>query len=347
MKLRAEQLAATLNRGVAPVYAITGDEPLLVDEAAALIRQALYKQGVDTRQSFQADTGFDWRDWLAGFDALSLFASRQLVELRLPTGKPGVEGGKALEGWCANSPGDTWLLVLLPRLDRTGQASKWFTALERAGTVVTVTPPNLEQLPDWIGARLQAKGLRADQETRLFLAERVEGNLLAANQEVEKLSLLLPHGPIGLEDVKGAVLDVARYDASQLPEALLKGEAARFVRILDGLRGEGEAPPLALWVLTQEIRTLYRVALAASRGESPTAAMAGLRVWESKQKLISRALRRMDVGRLARALDLAARIDRNAKGLGGDDPWLLMKQLGLGLMGRPAPELERETQAGI
>jgi DNA polymerase-3 subunit delta len=230
-------------------------------------------------------------------------------------------------------------MVLMPRLDKAGQASKWFSALEQAGTLVTVTPPSLEQLPDWIGARLRAKGLEADAQTRRFLAERVEGNLLAANQEVEKLALLLPAGPVGLDDVRGAVLDVARYDASQLAEALLKGEAVRFVRILDGLKGEGETPPLALWVITQEIRTLYRVTQAVRRGESAAAAMAGLRVWESKQKLVSHALRRLDVDGLSRALHLAARIDRVAKGLDGDDPWLLMKQLGLGLMGRPAPEL--------
>ncbi|HRH80709.1 MAG TPA: DNA polymerase III subunit delta [Thiobacillaceae bacterium] len=343
MRLRAEQLDGALARGVAPVYAVSGDEALLVDEAAAAIRRALYKQGVDARQSFQADTGFNWQDWLAGFDALSLFASRQLVELRLPTGKPGVEGGKALEAWCANPPADTWLLLHLPRLDRAGQGSKWFTALDKAGVVVTATPPGLEQLPDWIGARLRAKGLNADRETKLFLAGRVEGNLLAADQEVEKLALLLPPGPIGLEDVRGAVLDVARYDTGQLPEALLKGEAVRFVRILDGLRGEGEAPPLPLWVLTQEIRTLYRVALAVRQGQSAASAMADLRIWDSKQPLIGRALRRLDLDTLGRALQLAARIDRVAKGLGGDDPWLLMKQLGLGLMGKPAPELEPTT----
>lgn len=335
MRIRPDQLEATLKRGLVPLYVISGDEPLLVDEAAASIRAALRRAGASERQTFQAESGFDWAEWLAGFDSLSLFASRRLVELRLPTGKPGVEGGKALEAWCERPPADTWLLVLLPRLDRAGQSAKWFAALDRAGVIVTPQPPTLEQLPAWIGERLARHGLRADPETLAFLAERVEGNLLAAHQEIEKLALLLPPGPVRLVDAREAVMDVARYDAGQLPEALLKGDGLRLLRILDGLREEGETPILALWILTQEIRTLYRLASSLRRGETLARACARLRVWESRQPILARALRRLDADALARALTEAARIDRAAKGLEREDAWELLERLAIELAGIP------------
>jgi DNA polymerase-3 subunit delta len=333
MRIKTERLEATLEQGLAPVYVVSGDEPLLVDECAASIRAALRRAGVGERQSFQAEGGFDWAQWLAGFDSLSLFADRRLVELRLPGGKPGTEGARALESWCARPPADTWLLVLLPRLDRAGQAARWFTALDAAGVVVTPQPPSLGELPAWIGARLARHGLRADDETLAFLAARVEGNLLAARQEIEKLALLLPPGPVRLEDAREAVMDVARYDAGQLPEALLKGDGLRLLRILDGLRQEGETPILALWLLTQEVRTLYRVAWGLGRGETLARACARLRVWESRQPLVARALRRLTAPALARALGELARIERAAKGLEREDAWELLKRLGLALTG--------------
>lgn len=333
MRIKPEQLEATLKRGLAPVYIVSGDEPLLVDEAAAGIRAAMRRAGVAERQSFQAESGFDWAAWLAGFDSLSLFASRRLVELRLPSGKPGTEGARALESWCARPPADIWLLVLLPRLDRATQAAKWFAALDKAGVVVTPQPPTLEQLPAWIGERLARHGLKAERETLAFLAERVEGNLLAAHQEIEKLALLLPPGPVRLEDAREAVLDVARYDAGQLPEALLKGDGLRLLRILEGLREEGETPILALWILTQEIRTLYRVAWALCQGETLARACARLKIWESRQPLIARAVKRLDADVLARALLESARIERAAKGLEREDAWELLKRLGLALTG--------------
>lgn len=333
MKLRAEQLAGALAKGLAPVYAVCGDEPLLTDEAAALIREAARKAGAE-RQSFQVEPGFNWGAWAGGFDSLSLFASLRLVELRIPTGKPGVEGGKALEAWCNHPPGDTHLLVLLPRADRAMQATKWYGALERAGTTVQVTPPTTEQLPAWIGARLARHGLKADSETLAFLAGRVEGNLLAAHQEIEKLALLLPPGGFDLETARNAVVDVARYDAGDLPEAFLKGDVVRYCRIIDGLEAEGETPILALWLLSQELRTLQRLAAGVAAGEPLPALMRENRVWESKQALVARALKRLDAVRLGAALREAGRVDRASKGLLREDAWAMLKQLGLGLMGK-------------
>lgn len=333
MKIRGEQLGASLAKGLAPVYALCGDEALLSDEAAAEIRAAARRIGAE-RQTFQVESGFNWGAWAAGFDSLSLFASQRLIELRLTTGKPGVEGGKTLEAWCARPPADTCLMVTLPRADRTMQAAKWYGALDKAGVTVHLTPPTPEQLPAWIGARLARHRLKADAETLAFLASRVEGNLLAAHQEIEKLALLLPPGDLDLDTAHSAVVDVARFDAGDLPEAFLKGDAARYCRIIDGLEAEGETPILALWLLSQELRTLYRLAAGVEAGEPLARLMRENRVWESRQTLVSRALKGLRAARLADALRQASRVDRASKGLLREDAWAMLKQLGLGLMGK-------------
>lgn len=334
MKLRAEQLDAALNRPLAPIWLVSGDEPLLTDEAAARIRAAARAYGYDERQSWQAETHFDWRGWLAGFDSLSLFANQRLVELRLPTGKPGVEGGKTLEAWAANPPAETVLLITAPRLDKASLATKWATAVERAGVLLQTAPPPIERLPAWIGERLARHKLQADPETLAWLAARVEGNLLAAHQEIEKLSLLAQPGRITLETVRAAVTDVARYDVSDLSDAFLKGDAARYCRVLDGLRNEGEALVLILTVLGNEIRTLYRIHAGLSQGQRLPALMQASRVWDSKQALVERALNRAGPNKLAWAMRGLARLDRAAKGLLREDAWDELKQLGLVLMNR-------------
>ncbi len=332
MKLRGEQLDAQLKRGLTPVWLISGDEPLLTDEACARIRAAARAQGYAERQSYQSETGFDWKGWLAGFDSLSLFSSRRLIELRLPTGKPGIEGGKALEAWVANPPADTLLLITAPKLDKATLSTKWATALERGGILVQTAPPPLERLPDWIGERLARHGLKADRETLAWLAARVEGNLLAAHQEIEKLALLLPPGQMDRETVRGAVTDVARYDVSDLSESFLKGDAARFCRVLDGLQAEGEALVFVLAVFGGEIRTLYRLAAGVERGERLPALMQAARVWDSRQALVGRALQRVGPGKWAWAMRGLSRLDRAAKGLLREDAWDELKQLGLTLM---------------
>ncbi len=334
MKLRADALAGHLAKGVSPVHAVCGDEPLLVDEATALIRESIQRQAPTERQGTVADARFDWRGWMTGFDSLSLFANRRLVEMRLPSGKPGTEGGKVIEAWCARPPEEVFLILILPRPDRATQQTKWYSALERDGVVVQTSEPTPEQLPAWIGARLARKQLQADRDTLAFLAARVEGNLLAAHQEIEKLALILPPGPVTLAEARAAVVDVARYDASDLPEALLKGDAARYCRILGGLQAEGETPPLAIWLLAQELRTLYRLAAGVAAGQSLPALMKQQRVWDSRQPLVSQALRRMPLDRLSSALRLMSRADRAAKGLLRENAWLILEQLGLALMGR-------------
>ncbi|MEW5770930.1 MAG: DNA polymerase III subunit delta [Pseudomonadota bacterium] len=334
MRVRGDQLAGALKGALAPVWLVSGDEPLLVDEAVARIRAAAQAQGYDERQTAQSEPGFDWRAWAGGFASLSLFASRRLVELRLPTGKPGVEGGKTLEAWAAQPPEETVLLVTAPQLDKATQATKWVKALEAAGVLVQTYAPGLERLPEWIGERLSRHGLKADRETLAWLTARVEGNLLAAHQEIEKLALLLPPGPLDLATARASVADVARYDVGDLSDAFLKGDAVRYCRVLDGLRAEGEGLPYVLAVLGGDVRTLYRLAAGLARGERLAPLMAGLRVWESRQGLMERALRRADLPRLARAMRGLARLDRAAKGLLREDAWDELKQLGLSLMNR-------------
>lgn len=334
MKLRGDQLEATLQRPLSAIWLVSGDEPLLTDEAALQIRAAARAQGYLERQSWQAETHFNWREWLSGFDSLSLFSSRRLVEMRLPTGKPGIEGGKTLEAWAANPPADTVLLLTTPRLDKATLSTKWASAIERAGVLLQTAPPPIERLPEWIDERLARHRLRADRNTLAWLAARVEGNLLAAHQEIEKLALLTPPGDITLETVRAAVTDVARYDVGDLSDAFLKGDAARFCRVLDGLRNEGEALVLILTVLGNEIRTLYRMHAGLAQGRRLSELFQAARVWDSRQPLVERALKRAGPNRLAWGMRGLSRLDRAAKGLLREDAWDELKQLGLVLMNK-------------
>lgn len=333
MRLRGEQLEAHLARELKPVYVLSGDEPLLIDEAAAALRRAARARGYGERQVSQVEAGFHWPTWLASFDSLSLFASRRLVELHIPSGKPGVEGAKALEAWSAQPPPDTLLVVFLPRADKTMQKARWFAALEQAGVLVQVWAPEPGRLPAWIGERLARHGLDAAPDALSWIAARVEGNLLAAHQELEKLALLLPPGPVSLNAARDAVRDVARYDAGDLADALLTGDPLRYGRIADSLAAEGEAPPLAIWLVAQELRTLYRLAQGLRQGESAPAVLARLKVWESRKTILLQAAKRYPFERVARAMRGIARADRAAKGLVQEDPWAILKALGLDLMG--------------
>ena len=329
MRLKAEQLTAHLQRELAPLYVVFGDEPLLALEAADAIRAAARSQGYGERDLFTVEASFNWQNLLASGNNLSLFAEQRILEIRIPSGKPGLEGGKAIEQRCANLPPDTVMLVTLPKLDKTQQGSKWFKALEAAGTVVQVYPVDRSRLPDWIAGRLATQNQRADRVALQFLADRVEGNLLAAHQEIRKLGLLHPAGALTFEQVKEAVLDVSRYDVFNLAEAMLAGDAVRFARILEGLRGEGVGQVLMLWALSQEVRTLTKIVLGQRRGIPAAQMMREARVWESRQSLMERALKRIGGKRLIAALKRAATTDRMIKGLERGDVWDELLQLGM------------------
>jgi len=339
MPLKAEALhghlqARAAQGALAPVYVVAGDEPLLAQEAADTIRAAARGAGYSEREVLHADARFDGSRLEQAKTSLSLFAERRIVELRLPGGKPGKSGGKALSEFAEAPPPDLLLLVTLPRLDREARSSRWVQVLEHAAVWVDVERIDRAALPDWIAARLARHRLRAPREALEFIADRVEGNLLAAHQEVAKLALLHPANTLLTpEQVADAVLDVARYDVFALAPALLAGDAPRALRLLDGLRAEGEPLPLVLWVVAEELRTLLRAQEAVATGKPLGAVARELRIWGPREKLLPQALRRISAAAAATLLARCADIDRLAKGLAApradSDPWLELSDIAL------------------
>jgi DNA polymerase III subunit delta len=328
--LRAEQLEAHLARELRSLYVIHGDEPLLSMEAADAVRARARAAGFTERCVLLAERGFDWGELAASGASLSLFGDRKLIELRLSSGKPGTEGSQAIETFCARLPPDVLTLVMLPRLDRAGQSSPWFAALESKGMVVNVFPVERARLPEWIAARLARQKQSAGPETMRFLADCVEGNLLAAHQEIQKLGLLLPPGELGFDAAREAVMNVARYDAGKLGEAMLSGDRARLARMLEGLHGEGEAPPRVLWLLAEEIRAVCRVQEGIAAGRPLSDVLRQARVWgDARQALVGKAARKFTRGALLAALEHAAGVDRMVKGIVKGDAWDELLQLGL------------------
>ena len=328
--LRLEQLQAHLERELRPLYVIHGDEPLLALEAGDAIRARARANGFSERLVLAAERGFDWNELGASGASLSLFGDKKLIELRLVSGKPGSDGAEAIEAFCAKLPPDALTLVALPRLDRAGQASPWFKALEAKGVVINVYPVERARLPEWIAARLARQKQSAARDTLQFLADCVEGNLLAAHQEIQKLALLLPAGELDFDAVREAVLNVARYDATKLTEAMLSGERARLARMLEGLRGEGEAPPRVLWLLAEEIRAICRVQDGLAKGRSLAEVCREARVWgDARQTLVGRAAKKLPRAALLCALEHAASVDRVIKGVVKGDAWDELLQLGL------------------
>jgi DNA polymerase-3 subunit delta len=329
MQLKGEQLAAHLERGLQAVYLVYGDEPLLVIEAADAIRAAARRRGFDEREVLTAIAGFNWNDLHHAAGSRSLFGGRTLIDLRVPTGKPGREGGAALQAYCTRPSPDSLLLVSMTGVDWREEKAAWMSAMVGAGAVVKLVPPGLAQLPAWIAGRLGRQRQSASADGLLFIAERVEGNLLAAHQEILKLGVLYAEGALSLEQIRNAVLNVARYDLDGLREAMLAGDVARLMRTLDGLQQEGEAPLLVLWAMTEDLRALAQIKLGLARRQSLDALLKEARVWGARQTLIRRALQRLDGRRAEAALVHAAGIDRMIKGAAGGDPWDEFRQLGL------------------
>ncbi|MBI3222146.1 MAG: DNA polymerase III subunit delta [Nitrosomonadales bacterium] len=329
MTLSSEDLPRHLSSGLKPLYVVHGDALLLVLEAADSIRAAARAAGYGERETFIAEQHFKWGELRNSAQSLSLFASRKVIDLRIPSGKPGVEGGQALQDYCTRLSEDVLTLITLPKLDKTALKSQWFGALERYGVVITADDIPRSALPNWLAGRLKRQEQTADKTTLDFLADRCEGNLLAAFQEIQKLSLLFPAGPLSFEQVKDAVMDVARYDIFKLAEALLTGNAARFVRILDGLRAEGTATVLVLWAISEEIRTLGKVLQATQRGDHLDNALRDARVWGPRRGLIESTARRVKLPHIERAMQHAARLDKTIKGLRQGDVWDELLQLGL------------------
>jgi DNA polymerase-3 subunit delta len=330
MRLRADQLEGHLaGPRLKPVYAIHGDEQLLLLEAADAVRAAARKHGAEEREVYEAARNFDWSEFHHATASQSLFGGRKVIELRLPSGKPSAQAIEAIVGYCAR-PGEDVLLLTMPRPEGAGWwKSEWFTALDGAGAVVEIEPVGRAQLPGWISRRLGKQGQRAAPEVLEFLADRVEGNLLAAHQEVQKLALLAPQGELTLEMVEDAVASVARYDPHVALEALLSQGRERYARIIEGLRAEGEQPTFVLFVLSSALFALHGIA----RGGEPGAMFMQHKFFNKKlQPLLQSSARRFSARALTQALAHAARIDRAIKGVGqGEDPWEEFILLGLKL----------------
>ena len=331
MQARLDNLPQLLQKNLAALYVVHGDEPLLALEAADSIRAAARKAGFGEREVLTVEPGFSWSQLNMAGASLSLFAEKRLLELRIPSGKPGVEGAQALQDYCANLSPDTLTLITLPKLDKTAQNSKWFQALEHAGVTLAAYPVERQQLPQWIAGRLAQQGQQADRETLQFLTDKVEGNLLAAHQEIQKLGLLFPPGPLAFDDVQQAVLDVSRYDVFKLGSAILSGDPARVTRVIDGLKAEGEAAVLVLWAISEEVRYLLKMAEGLQRNVAGAQLLRDLRVWGERQKLLEPAARRQSLPKLRAALLECARLDRMSKGLEPGDVFDDMLKLALSL----------------
>jgi DNA polymerase-3 subunit delta len=333
MQLAPAQLAAHLKQGLQALYVLVGDEPLAHRECLDAIRQAARLQGFDERNSLLVERAFNWQQIASYGASISLFASRRLLEINVPSGKPGVEGGKALQALASQPLSDTTVLIILPKLEREAKNSAWFSALEKQAVVINLEEVPASQLPKWIGARLAQQGQQASPATLEFLAHQVEGNLLAANQEVQKLALLHPAGELSDDAVRQAVLNVSRYDAFQLGEAVLAGDSARTVRILQGLQDEGENAVAVMNPLMWVLRPLLGIKQAELRGENVMQAMTSARIYGERQALVKRALSRLSLRQLEAALQKLADIDKTAKGVMQGDAWLEISRLCFGLAG--------------
>lgn len=335
MQLRLDALDAHLGKSLAPLYVIVSDEHLLALEAADKIRRTARANGYTERDVLMVERSFRWGQLLAANQSQSLFGDKKLIELRIPTGKPGKDGGQALQEYVANLNPDNLTIISLPKLDWATAKAAWVGSLQQAGVYIDIPLVDRAQLPGWISNRLALQQQSADRQCMDFIADRVEGNLLAAHQEIQKLALLHPPGKLSFEQVHDAVLNVARYDVFKLNEAMLSGDCARLVRMMDGLKGEGEALPLVLWAVAEEVRTLLKLKSAMSQGKPLGALLKEYRIWGPREKLMEPALRRISLSTLQNALRDAAQIDKMVKGLRAKafsgDAWDALSQLGLKL----------------
>jgi DNA polymerase III subunit delta len=331
MRLAANQLNQHLQKTLSPLYVLVGDEPLAQSECLDAIRAAARKSGADERSSFIVERNFNWQQISQFSQSMSLFSSLRILEIHIPGGKPGVDGGKALTELATKLIPDTTTIIILPALEREAKNSAWFGALQSASTLIELNEVAPSQLPAWLADRLAAQNQSTDAASLTFIANQVEGNLLAAHQEIQKLGLLYPTGEISAEAVRESVLNVSRYDAFQLGEAVLAGDAARTSRILQGLQDEGENAVAVMNPLMWVLRPLVRIKQAEARGESVMNAMTNARIYGERQNLVKRALARLSVRQLEAALQKLCDIDKTAKGVMKGDAWLELSRLCFGL----------------
>lgn len=333
MKLNFPQLASHLEKTLKPVYFISGDEPFQLDESVRLIREAAKSQGYTEREVYHVDRSFDWAELTHSVDSLSLFAERKVIELRIPGGKPGDKGSKALVAYTSHIPEDNLLVIVSGKLDASQTKSKWFKALDAAGATLAVWPLEIQQLPAWLKLRMQLRGLQPTEDALTVLAEQVEGNLLAADQELEKLRMLYGEGEITAEQVVDAVSDSARFDSFALVDVALQGDAVRVSRILHGLKSEGEDVLHILGALMYQLRMLEKIASAVAKGQHLEQVFSQYRIWDKREIVMNAGLNRHSLKRWQAFLLNAGRIERMCKGLATGKPWDELLQLTLRIAG--------------
>ncbi len=333
MRVYPEKLAGQLQQQLLPVYLISGDEPLLVQECCDAVRAAARAAGCASRELIEAqgNRDIDWQELLNCAADMSLFGDRKLIELRLPSGKPGAEGSKAIVEYLERSGGDDVLLLVFGKIDKQSTNSKWHKALDAAGATVQLWPVKAGELPRWLQQRVRGAGMEIERDALELLCDRVEGNLLAAVQEVEKLKLLAEDGRITAATVTASVADNARYNIYDMADQALAGDAAGSLKMLHGLRGEGTEPSIALWSLLKEIRVLLQARSAVDAGQGAQQALSALRVWNNRMPLMQGALGRHDRATLGRLLERAAEVDGSIKGFAAGNPWDQLENLVLEL----------------
>ena len=327
MKIAANQLSSHLKKTLLPCYLVTGDEHLLVQEALDAIRANAREQGFESRELFVQTTGFDWGDLGRAGGNLSLFAEKRIIELRLPTGKPGVKGSAAISDFTGDAGDDLMFIVSASKLDRNSQKAKWVKALDAAGVVIQIWPISVRELPAWINDRMKRVGLKPERDAVRLVADRVEGNLMAAQQEIEKLRLLHGEGPVSVADVDAAVADSSRFDVYKLVDAAVGGDAARAIRILGGVRTEGVEPVIVMWALTRELRMLAGLSDSIRAGMDLSAGMRKAGVWQNREPLVRACIGRHQSVGFYSLLQLAREADAAAKGQMRADPWQLATQI--------------------
>jgi len=321
MRIKPDQLSSALQKGLMPVYFITGDEPLQLGEMADAVRKAARKAGFENREILSAETGFEWNQLAFSADSFSIFADKKIIDLRLPSGTPGTDGAKALIAYCERLPEDTLLLITAGKVASSALKSRWLEALDKKGAVIQVWPLEGQDLIRWLQQRMQQRGLHAETDGLRLLASRIEGNLLAAAQEIEKLYVLYGTGNLSHQQLFEVVADSSRYDVFKLMDSVLAASVNRIFKVLSGLRAEGIAAPIVLWALTREARVLIKIKLALAQGQNRDVVFKNHQIWDKRKQLVSNALNRLNDSNLNSILVLSAKADRQIKGQQQGDAW--------------------------
>ncbi len=321
MRLKPEQLGAALQKGLMPVYFISGDEPLQLGEMADSVRKAARNAGFENRELLSAETGFEWNQLAFSADSLSIFSDKKIIDLRLPSATPGADGSKALIAYCERLPEDTLLLITAGKVAGSALKTRWLEALDKVGVVIQVWPLEGQELIRWLQQRMQQRGLYAETDGLRILASRIEGNLLAAAQEIEKLYVLYGTGRLSCQQILDVVADSSRYDVFKLMDSVLSASVNRIIRILSGLRAEGLAAPIVLWAVTREVRVLIKIKWALSQGHSKEIVFKNNHIRDKRKQLVSSVLNRLSDSDLNSILVLSAKADRQIKGQQQGDAW--------------------------